>query len=94
MNAHCKPAMIRFSSLHGSGMIAVFVPSWMRGRSSNWPPNRIRSLSPSDGSSNCGLPTGPAPYTESRSSDGVREFGDAAGSVGTPSLDVVSKATP
>src|SRR5829696_9513437 len=31
------------------------------------------------------------PYTESRSSDGVREFGDTAGSVVTPKREVVSK---
>src|SRR5262249_53476708 len=33
---------------------------------------------------------GPAPYTESRSYEGVRVFGDCSGAVGTPSVEVVS----
>jgi hypothetical protein len=33
---------------------------------------------------------GPAPYKESRSSDGDREFTESAGSVGTPSGEPVS----
>ena len=54
----------------------IAVPSAMRGTSSNSPPDSTFSFARSAGSYSCGEPTGPAPYTESRSNDGVRPFGD------------------
>jgi hypothetical protein len=61
MNAHCRPAIIRFSSFRGSAMIAVFVPSLVRGRSSKIPPVAMRSFAWSTESYSSGLATGPAP---------------------------------
>ena len=69
-------------------MIAELLAS--RGRSSKTPPDSIRSFARSDESYSCGLATGPAPYTESRSSDGVRPFSELPGSVGTPITELVS----
>ena len=76
-----------FSSLRGSAMTAAL--PW-RGTSSNRPPLSIRSLARSRGSYSCGEPNGPLPYTESRSSDGVRALTVCSGAVVIPSGDVVS----
>jgi hypothetical protein len=92
MKAQCRPAMITCSSLRGSATIAV--PPARRGRSSNSPPDPISSFAGSLAVSySIGLPVGPAPYTESRSSAGVRPVGDVNGSVGVPSGELVSKVT-
>src|SRR5205814_3487891 len=92
MNAEWIPAIIMFSSLRGSPMIAELLG--LLGRSSCVPSGvlPINSLMRFDWYS-CGETEGPPPYMASRSNTGVRLLRDVVGSVGVPSFDVVSKVT-
>ena len=70
-------------------------PFGTRGTSSCTPPVPIFSLGPTDpsglGTYRSGRRAGPPPNTESRSSAGVRVFGETSGFCGTPSYEVWSK---
>src|SRR5437667_11413242 len=58
--AACRPAIIMFSSLRGSPIIAALLVG-SRGRSSYWPPLSIRNLIGSAASYNSGLTPCPPP---------------------------------